>query len=186
MTAASVVTNFGSGTRKARSGPRMSRHLLVSGRRRPTQRVSSPSRARRFEQPERKQTPVARPVVVPRPGPMARPVPRARPIRRRPVVISPPTKPAGGLRLTRRGRIIGLLLIAAIGYGAFGLGRASASATGDASSPQTVVVHQGDSLWSIAVRAMPGEDPRDAVASIKSLNRLTSAQVDVGEQLRIR
>jgi hypothetical protein len=123
---------------------------------------------------------------VPRPGPMALPVRQVRPVRRRPVVVSPPSRPAGTLRLTRRGRVVGLLLIAVIAYGAFGLGRASAAPAALANSAQEVVVHPGDSLWTIAVRAMPNEDPRDAVASIKSLNRLTSSQVDVGEHLRIR
>jgi hypothetical protein len=118
-----------------------------------------------------------------RPVPTSRPV---RPVRRRPVVVSPPSKPAGVLRLTRRGRLVGLLMMAAIAYGAFGLGRASASPAALANRPQSVVVQAGDSLWSIAERAMPGEDPRDAVAKIESLNRLTSAQVDVGQQLRIR
>jgi LysM domain len=101
-------------------------------------------------------------------------------------VVSPPSKPAGVLRLTRRGRLVGLLMIVAIAYGAFGLGRASAAPANLANRPQSVVVQTGDSLWSIAERTMPGQDPRDAVAKIESLNRLTSAQVDVGQQLRIR
>ncbi len=159
---------------------------------RPTPQVVAPGRSRRFEHPVRRTAPAPRPVLAPRPVPTSRPVPTprpvpmSRPVRRRPVVVSPPSKPAGVLRLTRRGRLVGLLMIAAIAYGAFGLGRASAAPAALASRPQSVVVQAGDSLWSIAERALPGEDPRDAVAKIESLNRLTSAQVDVGQQLRIR
>ena len=154
-------------------------------------------RARRFEHPVRRDVPVARPVRTPGPRPSARPAVRptgvrpavtARPVRRQPVAVSravPDVRRVGGLRLTRRGRIVGLLIIAAVAYGAFGLGRASAVSDAPVSRPQEVVVHQGDSLWTIAVRAMPNEDPRDAVAQLKSLNHLAGAQVEVGEHLKV-
>lgn len=97
-----------------------------------------------------------------------------------------PVRSVRTLRLTRRGRILGLLLVAAVVYGAFGLGRASAAQHVGVSSARDVVVQPGDSLWSIAVKAMPSQDPRDAVAKLKSLNQLTSAQLDVGERLLVR
>jgi hypothetical protein len=107
----------------------------------------------------------------------------ASPARTPPVVSAAARK----LRLTRRGRIVGLLLVAVVGYGAFGLGRASAAPDNPvAGTAQEVVVQRGDSLWTIAVRAMPGEDPRDAVARLRSLNHLPGPQLDVGERLRLR
>jgi nucleoid-associated protein YgaU len=103
------------------------------------------------------------------------------PTRARPVAFAPRK-----LRLTRRGRIVGLLLVATIVYGAFGLGRASAGPDRASGSAQEVVVAPGDSLWTIAVRTMPGADPRDVVARLKSLNHLAGAQLDIGQRLRLR
>lgn len=120
---------------------------------------------------------------------MARPVLSAR-------VVRPPSRSAapsrvavrpaaGRLRLTRRGRAIALLLVAAAVYAAFGLGRASAGNESLARPAQEVVVQQGDSLWSIAVRALPHSDPRDVVAQLKSRNHLSSATLVVGERLQL-
>jgi hypothetical protein len=89
------------------------------------------------------------------------------------------------LRLTRRGRIIILLLVAVAVYGAFGLGRASAGGATPATHAASVVVQPGDSLWSIAVRARPESDPRDVVGEMKSLNHLSSSDLAVGQRLRL-
>ncbi|HHT42687.1 MAG TPA: LysM peptidoglycan-binding domain-containing protein [Firmicutes bacterium] len=48
-----------------------------------------------------------------------------------------------------------------------------------------VVVQPGDSLWSIATAQMPGEDPRDAVGSIRQLNELQSAEIYPGQVLTL-
>jgi hypothetical protein len=95
--------------------------------------------------------------------------------------------PAGhALRLTRRGRIVALLLVAVSVYAAFGLGRASAGASPASNRAAQVVVQPGDSLWSIAVRTMPQQDPRDAVGELESINHLSTSQVSVGQRLRLR
>jgi LysM repeat protein len=47
----------------------------------------------------------------------------------------------------------------------------------------TVTVQAGDTLWSVAARVAPHADPRDIVAEISSLNRLSSTVVEPGEQL---
>ena len=89
------------------------------------------------------------------------------------------------LRLTRRGRVIAVVLVLAAVYAAFGLGRASAGSEAVPQHAHAVTVQPGDSLWSIAVRTMPKSDPRDAVAQLKSLNHLSSSSVVVGEQLQL-
>lgn len=90
------------------------------------------------------------------------------------------------LRLTRRGRLAAVLLVAAAVYGAFGLGRASAVSFDSTSPPQAVVVQPGESLWTIAQHALPGQDPRHSVAQLKSLNHLTTFELSVGERIRVR
>ncbi len=89
------------------------------------------------------------------------------------------------LRLTRRGRLVGLLILAAVMITAFGLGRASAGPDLPRSHAASVVVHSGESLWSIAARELPGVDTRDAVAQIEKLNQLDGGSIDAGQTLRL-
>lgn len=48
---------------------------------------------------------------------------------------------------------------------------------------RTVVVGTGDSLWTIAERVAPGEDPRTTVAALERVNHLDGAVVDAGAVL---
>ena len=48
-----------------------------------------------------------------------------------------------------------------------------------------VVVHPGDSLWSVAERADPGADPRAVVERIKELNGLAGDTVVAGVVLQV-
>ena len=43
----------------------------------------------------------------------------------------------------------------------------------------------GDTLWVIAQQQMPDHDPRDAVAKIRELNQLPSAQIYPGQTLTL-
>jgi hypothetical protein len=88
------------------------------------------------------------------------------------------------IRLTRRGRVLLLVLAAVAVYAAFGLGRASAGAHTPPHAA-AVVVQRGESLWSIAVREFPNSDPRDVVGELKSLNHLSSADLVAGQKLRL-
>ena len=92
-----------------------------------------------------------------------------------------PTK----LRLTRRGKVLAFVLVAIAVYAAFGLGRASAVGTPVPAHASSVVVQPGDSLWTIAVRAVPGADPRDVVGELRSINHLSSADLAVGQRLQL-
>jgi hypothetical protein len=89
------------------------------------------------------------------------------------------------LRLTRRGRVLALVLVAVAVYAGFGLGRASAGPSAAPTRAATVVVGPGESIWSIAVKEFPNSDPRDVVGEIRSINHLSSAEVLVGQRLRL-
>jgi nucleoid-associated protein YgaU len=87
------------------------------------------------------------------------------------------------LRLTRRGRVVLLLILSALLLGAFSIGRVSSSAAGHRVAQRVVVVHPGDTLWSIAQHVAPGSDPREVVARIADANGLPTSDVRVGQQL---
>lgn len=97
-------------------------------------------------------------------------------------------RPAARAHLTRRGRVTVLLVLAALLFTAFSLGR-SASQAADVSAPapaaqvaQTTVM-PGDTLWSVAKRIAPDNDPREVIAQIRELNDLSTSQLQVGQQL---
>jgi hypothetical protein len=107
-------------------------------------------------------------------------------------LASAPARPrrtrSGGLRLTRRGRLVVLtaFLLAALAVLVFSLsGSATGSAERGAPVPVRVVqVESGDTLWSIATRVAPGEDPRDVVDEIQDLNNIDGSLL-VGTQLAV-
>ncbi len=93
------------------------------------------------------------------------------------------------LRLTTRGRrvLIALGFVISIALGA-GLGAAFYSPTPAANpaSVDVVVVQQGQSLWSIASGvAAPGQDVREVVAQIQSLNGLQTSAIHSGQELTV-
>jgi hypothetical protein len=90
------------------------------------------------------------------------------------------------LRLTRRGRILlVLVLMALLVIAGFTLGRGSSLAAGRShlAAHHSVVVEPGETLWSVAVRIAPHQDPRLVVADIEALNHLPSTNVEAGQQL---
>src|SRR5690606_5984646 len=94
------------------------------------------------------------------------------------------------LRLTVRGRrVLAFLaaLPAAIALCAAVLAGGSALAAPDVESTgsfETVTVHPGDSLWSIATTVAPDADPRDVVDAIARLNALDGGIVP-GQELAL-
>lgn len=106
-----------------------------------------------------------------------------------PRVVGPPpadregSRELGPLRLTRRGRVLVVLVaLALLLVAGFAAGRASRSHAAPATLP-TAVVQPGDTLWSIAARVAPQRDTRVVVSQIRAANHLSSASVQVGQRL---
>ncbi len=95
------------------------------------------------------------------------------------------TTAANHTRLTRRGRVLLLTALVAVLFGAFSLGRSVSEAAAPTARPveHVVTVEQGDSLWTLARRVAPDNDPRDVVAQIRDLNDLSGAELVPGQQL---
>jgi nucleoid-associated protein YgaU len=93
-----------------------------------------------------------------------------------------------GVRLTRRARRLGVVLGLAVGI-AVGSWVGSAVAGEDEgglrlAGESSVVVHPGDTLWSIAAAvADEGDDVRAVIADIRELNELPDAVVVPGQVL---
>jgi fermentation-respiration switch protein FrsA (DUF1100 family) len=95
--------------------------------------------------------------------------------------LARPARPA--VRLTRRGRLV-LLAVLLVLVGGLAVVIAPASdAAGPPTPPRTVVVHRGDTLWSIAARYVPGGDPFATIEEIRRLNGIDDYTVFVGESL---
>ncbi|HEX3679772.1 MAG TPA: LysM peptidoglycan-binding domain-containing protein [Galbitalea sp.] len=92
------------------------------------------------------------------------------------------------LRMTARGRAVLLTLVAAplvVAALALGINAGGATATNSSTPLARVTVVGGETLWSLAKQIAPSADPRDVVADIMSVNRLSSADIQPGEQLAI-
>jgi LysM domain len=89
------------------------------------------------------------------------------------------------LRLTRRGRgaVIGLLVLVVSSLIAV---LAPASRASDPPGPaSTAVVLPGDTLWSIAERHAPSQNPFAAVEEIRRLNGLDGYTVYAGQRVSV-
>lgn len=91
----------------------------------------------------------------------------------------------GQMHLTRRGRVVVALLT--LGLGSLGFSSiAAASSPAEPRVTYNVIVAPGETLWGIASDAVePGEDIRDMVSEIKTLNHLTSSTLAVGQMLEV-
>ena len=78
-----------------------------------------------------------------------------------------------------RRAVVSTVLIGAM-FAAVGSVTAGAS---DAPGTEIVVVHAGDTLWSIASAAKPTADPRATIAEIKALNALPDSSIQAGQAL---
>jgi LysM domain len=94
------------------------------------------------------------------------------------------------LRLTRRGRVVlaiaAALLVTAVSLLVAGVARATNQGPSPRAARQNlvqVVVHPGQSLWSVAESADPGQDTRAVIQQIIDLNSLNGDTVFAGQQL---
>lgn len=109
------------------------------------------------------------------------------PAARRPHLVVVPAQPrtaadAGGVRLTRRGRLALFLLVLAVA--------AATSLTGlrgaGASEPlRSVTVAPGQTLSQIALAELPSMSISQGIVAIQVANELSTAQVSAGQQLVI-
>jgi LysM repeat protein len=93
----------------------------------------------------------------------------------------------GALRLTRRGRLVILLLLVSIGavLSLAVTSSGAASSTAQQVPVQYVTVAPGDTLWSIAGEVAPSTDRRDTVAEIVELNALDGSTVQAGQRIAV-
>ncbi|PZR55427.1 peptidoglycan-binding protein [Xylanimonas oleitrophica] len=91
----------------------------------------------------------------------------------------------GGLRPTRRGRVV-LVLLATLLVAPF-VGMGAQAAASDPQRPLEVRVHTvapGETLWGFATQlAAAGQDVRDVVAELREINELRSAELRVGQAI---
>jgi LysM domain len=99
------------------------------------------------------------------------------------------------VRLTRRGRIVVAVLLTAASLSLVALAwlaiAARAAQAADGGSPPgavyqnltSVVVHPGQTLWSIASQAEPTADPRAVMQQIVDLNGLRGTSLEPGQRL---
>lgn len=114
-----------------------------------------------------------------------------RPVSQAPLrIVDPAAVPAAvrrpaRLRLTRRGRVVLVVLptLLALSGALLAAAPGAAEAAPRVESHRTVVVGTGDSLWTIAERIAPHTDPRTTVAALERANGLTDSRVDAGVTL---
>ncbi len=91
-------------------------------------------------------------------------------------------------RLTRRGRLVVLLLVFSLAFVAFTMVGSPAVSTDEPhhASSRQVVVEPGQTLWDIAAEVAPSQDPRGVIADIVDLNALVDAgSIRAGQPLYI-
>jgi nucleoid-associated protein YgaU len=100
--------------------------------------------------------------------------------------VAPRKASPAPLRLTRRGRRVVAGLSMAIGLGIAAVTVAVEVASGGGlqlAGSSTVVVQPGDTLWSLAERLAPQEDPRAVIDAIVDLNGLAGTELLPGQVL---
>jgi hypothetical protein len=90
-----------------------------------------------------------------------------------------------GVRLTRRGRLVVLVLLLVLVGGLTALAAAPGEASGRPAARATTVVRPGDTLWSIARRYAPARDTFETIDEIRRLNGITDYTVHPGQQLAL-
>jgi LysM repeat protein len=86
------------------------------------------------------------------------------------------------VRLTRRGRVVVLVLCLLLA-GLVAALVASTSRAAQPGEPAVAVVQPGDTLWSVAARHAPSDDPYGVIEEIRRLNHLTGNTIHPGQEL---
>jgi hypothetical protein len=91
-----------------------------------------------------------------------------------------------GTHLTARGRVVVVAALVLLLLAAFSLGRTAAEGSTSVQPRvqlEQVTVLPGDTLWAVAQRIAPGQDPRPVVEQIREVNDLSNAELRAGQQL---
>ena len=101
-----------------------------------------------------------------------------------------PVRPAhpAAVRLTRRGRFVGVLLFLVVLMAVLTVYGSHSAAAGEAGTPvptRTVEVGAGDTLWGIASETAEPGHVREMVHQIQELNALSGAGVHVGQEIAV-
>jgi len=112
----------------------------------------------------------------------------------RPTLVPAPTRPSsrpapsGQVRLTRRGRLVVLVLalVVVLGLGLYwAAGSVATEKPGTPEPTRVIMVGTGETLWGIAADLAEDGDVRAMVDRIEQLNALDSGMVVAGQRLRI-
>ena len=92
------------------------------------------------------------------------------------------------VRLTARGRVVAVALFLLLAFAALSavsaLHNASQAGTAPTGSPtRYLTVQPGQTLWQIAEKVAPADDPRATVDRIRSLNGLDTRPVQAGQRI---
>jgi hypothetical protein len=87
------------------------------------------------------------------------------------------------IRLTRRGRLVALLVLVLLAAGVVALVAAPGQAADPAGAPPTTIVLPGDTLWSVAGRTDPGRDRFVVINEIRRLNGISDYTIHPGQRL---
>lgn len=82
-----------------------------------------------------------------------------------------------------RGRALRAAVLVAVMLALMTLGFAKVAGAASGPTYDTVVVRQGDTLWSIASSRYPGDDPRARIDDIERANNLSGPVVHAGDRL---
>ena len=101
------------------------------------------------------------------------------------------TQTKGQFRLSRRGRqirtavVLALLITGGNAVAQFNSAQASGTSTITQVHFKYATVRSGESLWQLAERYAPNQDPRDFIADVVSLNQLKSSEVTPGQRIAL-
>jgi LysM repeat protein len=95
---------------------------------------------------------------------------------------------SSSVRLTRRGRLVAVVLLVGLLLTVLTVFGPHSAATGETGAPvptRTVEVGPGDNLWSIASKVAEPGHVRDMVHQIEELNALSGPAVAVGQEIAV-
>lgn len=89
-------------------------------------------------------------------------------------------------KLTNPVKFVRAIAVVAVAVG-FSLTSISGSVAGDQPTQELtyITVQQGDSLWEMAAKHAPADDPRDWIAEVVMLNALESVDLTPGQQIAL-